>query len=263
MAQLSTLRFRLELLKGLVWREVLGRYRGSFFGIVWSLIAPLMMLGIYTFAFHDLFGARWPGVASRHGFATMLFAGLVVHGLIAECLTRAPVAITANPSFVKKIVFPLTVLPLVAVGSAIFHAVLGLLMLGVVAAVGGQHIAWTAVFVPLVLFPFVILLCGLSWMLAAIGVYIRDIAQLSGMISTILLFLSPAFIPESAMPAKYAAILHLNPITLIIIETRAVLFDGRLPDFGALAIYLLVACLFSLASLLVFRKLRRGFGDIL
>lgn len=263
MMQSSTLKFRVGLLKGLVWREVLGRYRGSFFGIAWSLVAPLMMLGIYTFAFHDLFGARWPGVASRHGFATMLFAGLIVQGLIAECLVRAPLAIASNPSFVKKIVFPLTVLPLVSVGSAIFHASLSLLMLGLVAVLGGQQVAWTAVFLPVVLLPYLVFLCGLSWLLSAIGVYVRDISQLSGMVATILLFLSPVFIPESAMPTKYAELLYLNPITLIVVQVREVLFGGKLPDFGSLALYLLGAAFFSMASLLVFRKLRRGFGDIL
>jgi lipopolysaccharide transport system permease protein len=260
---LKLLKVRADLLVGLVWREVLGRYRGSFFGVAWSLIAPLILLGIYTFAFHDLFGARWPGMPSRHGFATMLFAGLIVHGLLAECLLRSPMSIASNPSFVKKVVFPLTVLPLVPVGASLFHAGLSLCMLVVVAMLGGESITWTAVFVPFVLVPFVILLCGVSWLASAIGVYIRDLNQLSGMISTILLFLSPVFIPESAMPPRYASLINLNPVTLIVVEMRKVLFKGELPDFASLGIYLVLACVMCALSLFVFRKLRSGFGDIL
>lgn len=257
------LKFRIELLRGLVWREVLGRYRGSFFGVAWSLISPLVLLGIYTFAFHDLFGARWPGMPSRHGFATMMFAGLIVHGLLSECLLRSPLAVASNPSFVKKVVFPLTVLPLVPVGSGLFHAALSLSMLVLVALLGGQAITWTVVFVPLVLAPFIVLLCGLSWLLSAIGVYIRDLNQLGGMIATVLLFLSPVFIPESAMPPKYAQWVYANPITLIVVDLRKVMFKAEMPDFLALGIYTVLACAFAALSLMVFRKLRNGFGDIL
>lgn len=259
----AELRFRLELLASMTRREVLGRYRGSFFGIFWSLLSPLILLVIFTFAFHELMGARWPGVEGRRGFATMVFAGMVIHSLFSECLTRAPAAVTGHPNFVKKVVFPLTVLPLVPVTTSLFHAVLSLALLAAIVLIGGGTLHATALFLPLVLAPYVLLLCGIAWLLAAVGVFVRDIVQLGGMVSMALLFLSPVFYPASVIPTRYATLAALNPLTLIVEQSRAVLFFGRMPDWEALGLYSAIAMLVSLAGLGVFRKLRRGFADVL
>lgn len=263
MPSLPTIRLRLELLYGLTKREVLGRYRGSFFGLVWSLLAPLLMLGVFTFAFHELLGARWPGVDSRHGFATMMFAGLIVHGLLAECLIKSTDVISGNPNFVKRVVFPLTMLPLVPVFTALFHASLSFLMLCAITLLSGKALSWTAVFLPLIVAPYVIFLCGLSWFLAAIGVYIRDIVQLSSMLSMAFLFLSPIFYPASAIPERYQALASFNPITLIVEQARAVLFMGSMPDWWGLGSYTVVAVFLAVVGLWVFTSLRRGFADVL
>lgn len=259
----ETLRFRTELLSSMVKREVLGRYRGSLFGVFWSLISPLLMLGVYTLAFHELFGARWPGSESRSGFAVMAFVGLIVHGLLAETLARAPGAIAGQPNFVKKLVFPLTVLPLVSIGTALFHAMLGFMVLVGFSLLLGPPLHWTAVLVPLFLVPYVVGLCGLAWGLSAFGVYVRDISQLSGLVSTMLMFLSPVFYPLSAVPAKYVWLVQLNPLTLVIETVRALLFAGTLPPPGAWTMYCVAALLAAVVGLGLFRKLRPGFGDVL
>lgn len=262
MLSIDKSRLRLELLYGLTKREVLGRYRGSFFGLVWSLLAPLLMLGVYTFAFHELLGARWPGVEGRQGFATMMFAGLIVHGILGESLTRSPAAIAGNPNFVKRVVFPLTILPLTPVFTALFHACLSFLALVAITVAAGNGLAWTAIFVPLILAPYVVLLCGVSWFMAAIGVYIRDIAQLSSMLSMALLFLSPIFYPASAIPAHYRSLANLNPITMIVEQVRGALFLGAVPDWTSLLAYALVSLLVAGFGLWVFRSLRKGFADV-
>lgn len=255
--------FRLELLFGMVRRDVLGRYRGSLFGAAWSLVSPLLMLGVYTIAFHELLGARWPGASGRAGFAVMVFVGLMFHGMLAEVLGRAPTAVAGQPNFVKKLVFPLTVLPLVTLGSALFHALLGFAILMASPLFGGPGIQPTALLLPLLLFPYLLLLSGIGWTLAAVGVYIRDIAQLGGLIATILLFLSPIFFPITAIPEKYRGFVALNPLTFVVESARGLMFDGTMPDLLSFAVYSVVSVLVAFAGLAVFRRLRPGFGDVL
>jgi lipopolysaccharide transport system permease protein len=257
------LNFKLELLYGMVKRDVLGRYRESLFGLIWSLISPLLMLAVYTLAFHGLFGARWPGAESRSGFAVMAFVGLILHGLLAEALMRGPTAISGQSNFVKKLIFPLTVLPLVPLGSALFHAAISLAVLVAFALVAGPALHWTALLIPLVLAPYMLGLCGLAWASAALGVYIRDIAQLGALVSTAFMFLSPVFYPMSMIPAKYTYLVALNPLTFVIESVRGMMFDGVLPNPWSLAIYTAAAAIFAGMGLLVFKRLRPGFGDVL
>ncbi|MGV8941721.1 MAG: ABC transporter permease [Lysobacter sp.] len=260
---LERLNFKFELLYGMVRRDVLGRYRDSFFGLVWSLISPLLMLGVYTLAFHGLFGARWPGAESGSGFAVMAFVGLILHGLLAEALTRAPIAISGQSNFVKKLIFPLTVLPLVPLGSALFHAAISLTVLIAFVLAAGPELHWTALFIPVVLAPYLLGLCGLAWASAAIGVYVRDIVQLGALVSTAFMFLSPVFYPMSMIPAKYTSLVSLNPLTFVIESVRGMMFDGVLPDPWGLAIYTVMAAIVAWMGMLVFKRLRTGFGDVL
>lgn len=257
------LHFKLELLFGMVRRDVLGRYRESLFGLVWSLISPLLMLAVYTLAFHDLLGARWPGAESRSGFAAMAFVGLILHGLLAEALIRGPTSVSSQANFVKKLVFPLTVLPLVPLGSALFHAAVSLSVLIGFALAYGPALHWTTVLIPVVLAPYLLGLCGLAWALAAVGVYIRDIVQLGALLSTAMMFLSPVFYPMSMIPARYLDLIALNPLTFVIESVRGMMFDGVVPDASSLAMYTIGAMVVSVLGLLVFRRLRSGFGDVL
>ncbi len=255
--------FRLELLNGMVRRDVLGRYRGSMFGAAWSLVTPLLLLAVFTFAFHELLGARWPGVQGRAGFAMMVFAGLVLHGMLSEVLVKSPLAVAGQPNFVKKLVFPLAVLPLVPVGAALVHALIALGVLVAACLVLGPALHWTALLVPLVMLPFLVLLAGVAWILAALGVYFRDIAQIGSPLATAMLFLSPVFFPLSSVPPSYVGIVSLNPLTFVVESTRGLLFDGRLPGLGSTLGHSLAAVAVAVAGLLLFRRLRPGFGDVL
>lgn len=263
-AAAERLRFRLDLLAGMIRRDVLGRYRGSMFGIGWSLASPLLMLAVFTIAFHELLGARWPGVEGRAGFATMVFVGLLLHGLVAEVLVRAPLAISGNTQLVKKMVFPLTVLPLVPVGSALVHALLGFFVLVVASLLGqGQPLHLTAFAAPLLLLPFIALLTGFAWTLAAVGVYVRDIAQLGGVVATVLLFLSPIFFPLATLPEPYRELAWLNPLTWVVEGVRGMLFSGVFPGWRSTVVYSTVSVLSAGFGIYVFRRLRPGFGDVL
>lgn len=254
-----------NLVMALTKREVVGRYRGSVMGIAWSFFNPVLMLLVYTFVFSVVFKARWgaSGDESKTGFAIVLFVGMIVHGLFAECLNRAPALILSNANYVKKVIFPLEILPCVALGSALFHTAISLVVLLLAQLILNQQLMWTAVLFPCVLLPLVFATMGFAWFLAGLGVYVRDIGQITGMVTTVLLFLSPVFYPISALPEQYQAWLHLNPLTFIIEEGRNTLIFGRVPDIGAWGMMLVAGMLISWIGFAWFQKIRKGFADVL
>lgn len=253
-----------DLVRALVKREVLGRYRGSVMGILWSFFNPVLMLAVYTFVFSVVFKARWnAGSDSKTEFALVLFAGLIVFNLFAECVNRAPGLVLSNVNYVKKVVFPLEILPCVALGSAMFHALISLCvwLVAYLILFGKPHA--TVLFLPLVVLPLLLLTLGLTWSLASLGVYLRDVSQFIGVIVTLLLFLSPIFYPASALPEDYRFLLLLNPLTPAIEQTRAVLFWGTTPDFVLLSTYLFGNAFLAWLGFAWFQKSRRGFADVL
>ncbi|PZA09401.1 ABC transporter permease [Rhodopseudomonas palustris] len=253
---------------GLLWeltkRDFVQRYKGSVFGVAWSLFTPLLMLAIYTFVFSVAFKARW-GTADdgKIGFAIVLFSGLIVHGLFAECLTRAPSLITANPNYVKKVVFPLEILPLVTMGSALGNFAVSLAVLLVFCLLSGTPLHATGLLLPVLLLPLLLTILGLSWMLASLGVYLRDFAQLIGMVTTIALFLSPIFYPITALPPLFQSLLVLNPITLPVITLRSALLWGDSINWLAWTISLIAGAAIFYFGFVWFQKTRRGFADVL
>jgi lipopolysaccharide transport system permease protein len=259
----SVLRNR-GLIEQLTRRDVVGRYRGSVIGLAWSFLSPLIMLAIYTFVFSVVFQTRWGGSAdeSRSGFALVLFAGLIVHGLFAECVNRAPGVILANANLVKKVVFPLEILPWVSMGSAGFHTLASLAALLVAQLAIHHTLPWTVLLLPLVLAPLLLATMGVSWLLAALGVFVRDISQMTGMLTSVLLFLSPVFYPVSALPETYRPWLYLNPLTAIIEDTRNVLIFGRLPAFDRLLVAFVVSVCVAQLGFWFFQRTRRGFADV-
>ena len=246
-------------------REVIGRYRGSYIGIVWSFFNPLIMLLIYTFVFSVVFKARWnlDGSENKADFAIILFVGLIFHGLFSECINRAPGLILSNVNFVKKVVFPLEVLPWVAFGSAFFHTLISLTVLLIAQVCINQQMPWTVIFAPVVLLPLMFATMGFAWFLSALGVYVRDIGQVTGIFTTALLFLSAVFFPLSALPVEYQVWLKLNPLVYIIEEGRNVLIYGRIPDFAQWSIILFIGFIVAWAGFACFQKSRHGFADVL
>lgn len=253
-----------SLISALIKREVLGRYRGSFMGILWSFFNPVFMLAVYTFVFSVIFKARWGvGGDSNTEFALVLFAGLMVFNLFSECITRAPGLILTNPNYVKKVVFPLDVLPWVNLGSALFHSAisLGVWLGAYLVFFGLPHL--TALYLPLIVLPFVLFIMGLSWALASLGVFLRDVSQLIGVVTTTVMFLSPIFYPATALPENYRYLLYMNPLTPVIEQARDVLYWGKTPDFAMLGIYLMVTSMIAWLGFAWFQKTRKGFADVL
>ncbi len=253
-----------ELIGQLVRREIAGRYKGSVFGLLWSFINPLILLAVYTFVFSFVFKTRWgTGSENKTEFALALFAGLIIHGLLSECIIRAPYQILNNPSYVKKVVFPLETLSWVTLLSTLFHTLVSLLVWLIFFVTVNHSIHATIIFLPAVLLPLIFYCLGLSWFLASLGVYLRDISQVTGIVSTLLLFMSPIFYPISAIPEKYQIYLYLNPLTFIIEQARNVMMWGEMPDWPSLLVTLLVSIAVAWGGFAWFQKTRRGFADVL
>ncbi|WP_445621062.1 ABC transporter permease [Kushneria sp. Sum13] len=263
---LRSLRKHWHLLLIMSWRDVVGRYRGSLMGMVWTFVTPLLLLLIYTFVFTVVFKTKWnveTGEQGKATFAIVLFVGMIIHGLMAEILTRSPGLMLGNANYVKKVVFPLEILPLTLFLSAFFHFAVSVGVLLLAMIVLGHPLHLTILLLPLTLLPMVPMLLGIAWGFASIGVYLRDIGHLTGLISTVLLFLSPIFFPVEALGEPYQQLMALNPLTVIIEQSREVVLWGRLPDVSALAIYSVVSCLLGWFGLLLFQKGRKGFADVI
>jgi lipopolysaccharide transport system permease protein len=253
-----------SLIKAMVKREVIGRYRGSVMGILWSFFNPVLMLAVYTFVFSVVFKARWTGGSeSKTEFALALFAGLMVFNLFSECLNRAPGMVLGNVNYVKKVVFPLEILPVVALGSAAFHLVISLFAWLIFYLVFFGVPPATALLFPVVLLPLIPLTLGISWFLASLGVYLRDVGQIIGILTTVLMFMSPIFYPISALPKEYQPFLLLNPMTVVIEAVRGVLIIGKVPDCGLYGIYTTFSAFVAWMGSAWFQKTRKGFADVL
>jgi lipopolysaccharide transport system permease protein len=246
-------------------REIAARYRGSIIGLAWSFINPLLMLTVYTFVFSVVFKARWGtgGNESRADFAIILFVGMIVFGLFAEMVNRAPAQIISNANYVKKVVFPLEILSLVSLGSVLFHSLVSLTVLLLAQFFINHAIPWTVVLFPLVLLPLIFTSLGAAWFLAALGVYVRDIGQITTVFTTVLMFLSAIFYPISALPVEYQSWMRLNPLVLIISESRKVLIFGNLPDWSWLVVAWLMGLAIAFTGFWWFQKTRKGFADVL
>ena len=253
-----------ELVWQLTRREVLGRYRGSLFGIAWAIGNPLLMLGVYTLVFGFVFRARWGGDVDTTGeVALVLFCGLTVFGIFSEVVTRAPTLILGNPNYVKKVVFPVECLPWVLLGAALFHALasLGVLLAATLLVRGA--LPGTIVLLPLVLLPLVLLALGLAWLLASLGVFLRDIGHVVNALVTVLLFVSPVFYPLTTLPAPLRGMLLLNPLAAVLESARGVLLWGQPPGWPALLFSTLVGGLVAWLGWLWFDRTRDGFADVL
>lgn len=263
-AIISSLFNHRELVWELVKRDFVGRYKGSIMGVAWSLLHPLIMLAVYTLVFSVAFKARWGGgEEGKVAFALVLFSGMIVHGFFAECLNRAPSIIVSQPNYVKKVVFPLEILPWVVLCSSLLHFLVSLGLLLIFCIFTGVSLGATVVFIPIIMLPLLLIALGLTWIMAALGVYLRDIAQGMGIVTTVLMFLSPVFYKTSAFPEDYQFLFVLNPLTLPIEQLRDVVLWGNAVNWGSLAISLFVGSAICYFGFWWFQKSRKGFADVL
>jgi lipopolysaccharide transport system permease protein len=256
------------LVMSLIRRDIELRYKGSAFGLAWYVLNNLVILFIYTLVFKNIFKARWPSAdgsvqESTGNFTLMLFCGLIIYNFVSECLVKAPSLIVSNPNYVKKVVFPLEILPVVAIGAACFNALVAFAVMLTMAILIGAWPAPTFLLAPLVLVPLIPIVLGVSWFLAAVSVYLRDVVQVVPLLTTVMLFTAPVFFPISAVPRELQYLTTLNPITVPIEQLRNVVFGGGWPDLAALGFATCIGLIIAWLGFYWFEVTKRGFADVL
>jgi len=249
------------LLGQLIKRDVLLRYRGAMFGVLWIFLSPLLMLAIFAYIFGQVFQTHWPQQGNGLPFWLLLYSGLITFNIFAETVSRAPASVRSYPSFVKKIVFPVHILPLVPLGAALVHGAFNfLLLVAALAWVGGLH--GQIVLFPFLLLPVLLLTLGLSWFVAALGVFIKDMTQIIPVFVQMLMFLSPVFYPISAVPAVLRPIYMYNPLGIVIEASRAAI-TGQSIDWSGWSLALGFCLSLGLLGYIFFQNSREGFADAL
>lgn len=254
----------------LIWelttRELKQRYRGTYLGGIWSVLNPLVMLIIYTFVFSYVFQARWPAMktsASNWEFAFILFAGLIPFNLFSEICNRSPMLIVNSPGYVKKVVFPLEILPVVYLLVAIITSLINTLVLFSGTAIFLKTIS-PMLYQLLLVYPVLILLnLTVGWLVSALGVYIRDIAQSMVFFVQMMMFISPVFYSPSAIPERFQGIYQINPLTFIITSFRQTILWGESINWAQWAVWMAILLVTTFLSYKWFMRAKRGFADVL
>jgi len=253
-----------SLLYGLIKREIVGRYRGSMVGLLWSFFNPVLMLAVYTFVFSMVFQARWVGGSgSKVEFAMVLFSGLMAFNLFAENINRSHSLILGNVNYVKKVVFPLEILPIVVLGSAGFHFLVSLLVWLTFHLMFLGFPPVTVLLLPVAVLPLMLLSLGFSWFLASLGVFLRDIGQIMGVLTMALMYVTPIFYPVSVLPIKYQSWMNLNPLTNSIAQVRNVMMWGNGLDWSSWMLEMMLGSIIAWLGFMWFQKTRKGFADVI
>jgi lipopolysaccharide transport system permease protein len=254
--------FRYRYLLGqLIKRDVLLRYRGAMFGVAWMFLSPLLMLGVFAFVFGSIFQTRWPQQDDGLPFWLILYSGLIVFNVFSETVSRSPSAVRGYPNFVKKIVFPVGILPVVPLGAALVHAGFNLVILAI-ALLWTGHFHLQLLLAPLLLIPLILLALGSAWFLAAWGVFIKDMVQIVPLVVQMLLFLSPVFYPVSAVPEWLQPFYQYNPLGTVIDICRNAML-GQAISWSTWIATLIAGAVVAVVGHVFFQRAREEFADAL
>ncbi|MFP8873464.1 MAG: ABC transporter permease [Myxococcota bacterium] len=244
-------------------KRIVLRYRGSVLGVVWSFIVPTLTLAIYTLVFGVVLRARWSSEeSSTTEYALLLYLGLCVYWFVSDCVSEAPSLIANHSNYVKKVVFPLDVLPWVSVSDALFHSVIRLLVFVIVFSVLWGLPPWTIVLLPIIWLPVCLWTLGLCWILAAAGVFLRDLREIISLMLIALLFLSPIFYSIDRLPSLARTMVLLNPVALPVIQTRDVAYYGVIPDPWLWLEVAVGSAVFAWVGHAIFSRSRGAFADV-
>jgi len=253
-----------RLVRRLAWRHIESRYRGSVLGLLWSLLHPLLLLGIYTFVFSVVFQVKWGRAEGGNTeFALFLFSGMILYAIFAENVNEAPNLLRSHQIFIKQLVFPSEILPWVSLAASFFTFALSAVILTAFHLLVRGLPPWTWVYLPLVIVPLALLSLGASWLLSSLGVFLEDISQVVGLATTALLFLSPIFYSPDRIPDAWRELYLLNPIATILIASKNVLFRGSAPDWAALGTVTAAGWGAAWLGWIWFVKTRKSFADVL
>lgn len=253
-----------KLIIDLTKRDVVSKYKGSLLGFLWSIITPLLLLVVYSFVFGTIFKSRWAGMdESKSDFAIILFIGMLTYNIFADSISRSPWLISGNANYVKKVIFPITILPIVNVLSAVYNFCMGFIAWLLITLIFGGTLHYTIFLLPIILMPVILIALGGSWFFSALGVYFKDVGQFIGVLVMILMFSCPIFYPIKAVPENYQFIFHINPIAMTIEMVRDITISGKIPSAVLYIKIFALSSLISFLGLLFFKKCRGGFSDVL
>lgn len=254
-----------ELIKQTLKRDIISRYKGSSLGLAWAFLMPLLLLIVYTFVFSVIFKAKWGtgGGQSKVDFALILFIGMIIYNFFAEVLTRSPLTIVQNANFVKKVVYPLEIIPIIITFSAFFNMCISFFIWLIAIFILKGGVSTTIIFIPLVILPLLIGTLGIALFLSSLGAFVRDISQITGVLATVLMFLSPIFFSIDTIPSEFRVFMNFNPLTYFIEESRKVLFFSQYPDLQSNFICLIISVFILKVSFIWFQKTRCGFSDVM
>lgn len=252
-----------NLIRTLVRRDVMGRYTGSFGGAFWTILNPLLLMLTYFFVFGVVMRTRFGNDTSKTAFALYFLAGMLPWIAFSEAIGRSPSVMLEHRNFIKKLVFPVETLPVNIVASGLVTEFFGLLMYAAALLVIRGQLSLSLIFLPAVLIPQILFTVGLAWFLSALGAFVKDLGQIIGYLLTILMFLTPIFYPETALPPFAADVIRANPIYVLVRAYRAILLESRAPDWAALAWFTLLALAVFIAGHAWFYKLRKSFADLI
>ena len=255
-----------DLLLQMLARNIAARYRGSALGFIWSFAHPLLMLSVYTFVFGVVFKARW-GVEALEGnraaFPLIMFCGMAVYNVFSESVNTSTGVVVGSPSYVKKVVFPLELLPLCTVLTSLVFGLAWFLLLLVGTALFLHQFSWTMLLLPVTLVPLLLISAGVSYFVASLGVYLRDMQQLVGIATQMLFFMTPIFYPVSVVPEHMRWILRINPLSTVVEQTRRLFLYGQLPEIGPCLLVFGISLVVFQLGLAWFAKTKKGFADVL
>ncbi|HOE96751.1 MAG TPA: ABC transporter permease [Candidatus Sumerlaeota bacterium] len=263
-----------ELIRQFTAREVLGRYKGSYLGLFWSVATPLLMLGVYTFVFTVILtGGKWGNLAPRDAspaaeahpadFLLNMLCGLILFNIFAETISRAPTLVLSNINYVKRVVFPLHILPISVLLGNLIYGLTSLVLLLAALLYFTHGVPWTIVLFPLILIALLMLCTGLAWFLASLGVFFRDIQHAVIVVVQLLFFMTPIFYPAEMIPERYRWVLMLNPLAMLVTDARRVMIEGVLPVWSRYGIVLAISFVVMLAGYAWFMRTRRWFADVI
>jgi lipopolysaccharide transport system permease protein len=257
-----------DLVRQFTVREVMVRHKGTSLGLLWAVVQPLLVLAIYTFVFGFVFQNRWSHLRGPDwaNFPLNFFAGYLIFGVFSDCVNRSPSLITEHPNLVRKVVFPLEILPLTCCGAGLVYFFISLALLIVVTFILTLSIPWTIVLFPLALVPLIMLSLGVSWLFASLGAFIRDFKQVVPVLTQLMFFVTPVFYDVSAIKEPYQQIIRLNPMTTIVQFGRKTLMWGQVPtgeDWASLGVVTALALAVMIGGYAWFAKSKRGLADVL
>jgi lipopolysaccharide transport system permease protein len=254
---------RSELILSLAKRELLSRYKGSALGILWAILTPVVMIGIFTFIFAGIFGARFGTTHSSWDYALYLFCGLLPWTMFQETVQQSANTIVTHANLVKRVVFPLETLPVAQALSALGTQLFATIALLIAAIVIQHQLHLTVLWLPLLLIPQLLFVLGSAWLIASLGVFLRDVAQGVSLILMAWMYLTPIIYPESIVPQRFRSFIDLNPFTPLVRSYRRIFLEGMAPDWSGLAYFTVIALLLFVFGYWWFARTRKNFADVI